>query len=1104
MYRTLVSHFLLALVLLCGALQPHPAGAQSSSPFLGLEVQTLTPERAQSFDLLVTEGIVVLDATAGSPAANADVKRGDAITHVGTQAVKSREEFLAALAALKPDTAISLVVHRAFQAPRRINVALGAAAPEAVAPPPVLILDTKGHMSLIRGLVATADGRHLVSAGDDKVVRVWDWQLGTTVRSFYGLSQIGDVGKIFAIDLSPAGTAGAPAGQHRWLAVSGRMNDKANDELIRLYDFESGRLERTLRGAHNNNIISMAFSPDAKRIASGAWDNLAAIWNVETGAIEHILKGHENTIFSLAFTRDGQRVVTGSYDKTLKLWDVRTGNLIETMRGHTEGIGAVAVHPTNGQIYSGDYAGKIRRWDGQTGKPLGDFADQRTLVGSLTFSRDGRTLISGIAKLRSNDIPYGVRVFDIETGKLLREYNRFNNNVQAGAILPQGDLVANGGGSNFSVQVWNYKTGEPEKGPDGRPLNLTGTGDPRWAVAFSADGRSIAWGNTWSVHPSRQENVLEFQLRLPTANQRMTAPEPIAQDVARDAKRWRRAPTSSSGNTLVHRAGGTFGYDAILDVVREGKTVASIERPTWDGFQHLVYGFTNDGKTIISGGGSGQLIAYGLDGKKLGHFNGHESDIWSLGTSPDGRYLISGSVDQTIRLWNIATRQLIVSLYHGDDGEWVMWTPQGYFTGSADAGELVGWQQNQGSEKEARYVRAYQLRHFLRRPDIVERAIVLADSQAAVNQLAGKGPTLTDLVSRPPPEVIVGGDKSTANGKATIVLEVERTGREVQAYDVHLGDYDKSGRFVAERRLSPRTTSIPAAYKPINTGRDLVALEVDLRQGTNVIGVVARTDAGETPVAVTQVLSRGDALGDRIGTLRILSIGIDRYPTANPYPGNLSLAGKDAKDFAETAKREMGARHSTVIEPEILFNGAGGNREPTKANIEAALKRLAQSGPKDTVVLFIAGHGESRAGQYVLLPTDFVRKTADDPGQNVVEWKTIRDALANASGQRMVFLDTCHAGNAYNDGLVGDTKSFAFAAFTGASAGSVAKEDPRLGQGRFTHAVRSGLEGKAMRDGAIEVYDLGPYIARTVKALSNGEQEAEFFPGAGNFVIVKR
>jgi WD40 repeat protein len=79
---------------------------------------------------------------------------------------------------------------------------------------PFLMLDTGGHQALIRAITFTPDGKYLISAGDDKVVRVWDWRAGKTVRTIRGQVGPGDEGKIYAIALSPDG---------HWLAVAGWM-----------------------------------------------------------------------------------------------------------------------------------------------------------------------------------------------------------------------------------------------------------------------------------------------------------------------------------------------------------------------------------------------------------------------------------------------------------------------------------------------------------------------------------------------------------------------------------------------------------------------------------------------------------------------------------------------------------------------------------------------------------------------------------------------------------------------------------------------------------------------------------------------------------------
>src|SRR5262252_2869823 len=71
---------------------------------------------------------------------------------------------------------------------------LAAVSPARCEDQPVLMLDSGGHQSLIRSVVFTADGKYLVSAAEDKVVRVWDWRAGNTLRTIRGQVSLGDEG----------------------------------------------------------------------------------------------------------------------------------------------------------------------------------------------------------------------------------------------------------------------------------------------------------------------------------------------------------------------------------------------------------------------------------------------------------------------------------------------------------------------------------------------------------------------------------------------------------------------------------------------------------------------------------------------------------------------------------------------------------------------------------------------------------------------------------------------------------------------------------------------------------------------------------------------
>jgi WD40 repeat protein len=133
---------------------------------------------------------------------------------------------------------------------------------------------------------------------------------------------------------------------------------------------------------------------------------MVRLWDSETGAGLHALKGHAAAVWSVAFSPDGRLIVSASLDQTVRLWDSATGALRHTLKGHIGGVREVTFSPDGRLVASASLDYTVRLWDSATGavrhtlasgRPSGT-ATTMMVTATIRMSRNSWPLTAGEAE----------------------------------------------------------------------------------------------------------------------------------------------------------------------------------------------------------------------------------------------------------------------------------------------------------------------------------------------------------------------------------------------------------------------------------------------------------------------------------------------------------------------------------------------------------------------------------------------------------------------------------------------------------------------------------------------------------------------------------
>jgi WD40 repeat protein len=931
---------------------------------------------------------------------------------------------------------------------------------------PILVIDSGGHTARINQILFTHDGHYLVSAGDGKVARVWSLDSGETVRTFRVQMQPGSEGKIFAAALSP---------DDRYLALGGFFSPHD----IRLYNFQTGEMVAAFHG-HADIVHSLAFSPDGGMLVSASYDKTVRLWDVANRKSLHVLGGHSDVVYTVAFSPDGLRVVSGSWDHTLRLWDAKSGKLIREMQGHEKKVLSAAFSGDRRYIASGSEDRCIRLWDATTGDFVKELSRGEDLVDGLAFTPDGQRLLVRHAQT--------VTVVSVPAGEVLTRFEHHDNLISAMAVSPEGHVAASGGGNVSEIYLWDTETGAMIR-------KLVGHGRPVWSVGFAQDGRSIAFGTTSQFQGLNDGGPLENTLILDHGNELGVSLE------RKVVESFQRALDRFGTYQLKTKSGND---DPVLQVLRDGKVIREITRdPSYD---HRSFTWINDGQQFVSGGGNGCLTLYDSQtGEKIRDLVGHTGDVWAVAPSPDGKRLVSGSDDQTIRLWDLATGANLLTVFVANDGEWVAWTPQGYYTSSLHGDRYFGWHVNQGADRAAMYYPAAQFQQQFYRPDVVAEYLKDGDIEKALAHAnARRGPStilatpVASIAAILPPRIYI-----AEPGQDVRVVEKENLHVKAAAFSNNLP--------ITDLRVMVNGAQVAGLPEGNAKGDPLereVEAEVTLRPGDNVLvfqAAHAKARSEERTRTVTYRPPPGThPAAPAKPNLILLAIGISDYTDPALH---LSWATEDARQIYDQFKRQEGKLFEHV-EARLL------PEEKARASRSEILNSLdwfeGQGTTGDVKVLFLSGHGTlDRHRNFYFLSQD--QTAAGNPELEGIPWNRLLSSLTAGAGRPVLMVDACHAAAAKGvpRGRVDMTEVVKRAngdypgvmMFAASTSDELSVEREEWKHGAFTQALLEGLAGKAdgidgaPKDGRVDSFELSVWLHRRVAELTGKQQNANFEPG---------
>ena len=885
-----------------------------------------------------------------------------------------------------------------------------------------LVKTFRGHTGRVYTLTFSSNGLQALSGSLDGTVILWDIAGGKAIRTFAGHTQ-----RVYSVDFSPDG--------HTMVSASW-------DGTMKLWDLKSGEALRTFTG-HTAAVNSVTFTPDGNKIVTGSSDKTVRVWDIATGKIDNSFSVQRDEVYAVAVSPDGDKILAATSDGVIILWSLT--NYEELMVcGERDGVYALAFAPDGESFFSSSNNGRLVLWE-----TMGDrqrIFRQSYFARGIAFSPDGKTIASG-----TSDGTIVLR--DLRGGAILTTYGGHSNDIKSVDFAPDGTEFACGLENN-SIAIWNLQKLEKPvvlSGHKGFPLALAFSPDGGnllsgayhmhyWDLAdstikqkffhshssfgysaihdvvFTPDGnRAVSVAppsgtiKTWDVNSGQELQALDghlsgvesvaispdglrllsgsidntmmlWDLESGTPLQTFDLPGSVG-----DVVEWVFfSPDGGNGLGATYGKPSTISYFNLVNGVnifnRENIYMSSLS-------------LAPDANSILVGNSNSSLELLEIaSGKQIATFPGHFGYITCTDFSPADNYFVSGSRDNTARVWNLTDGEWVAFMQNADNEEWLIFDSDGYWDASPNGGRMVAMVRGM----ECWNIDQFAVRN--NRPDLILKKLPDPDPELIehyrnqylrrLRRLGLAEEELSGDYHVPSADIV----ESSREGKyidLRFVLEDRKVA--LKSYNIYVNDVPIFGAYGRDPGEEAAAGSTPQRMIEITE-------RVELSTGKNKIEVSCMNEAGAEAFRPVVYADYDGAVKRK---LYYIGFGVSEY-----RDGSLDLmyAHKDAVDLGELFGSIQGEYDQVVTK---IYT----DEEVTRENIASVKEIIGNASVDDTVVLFISGHGVHDRDEYATYYYLTHGTDIKNLFQTAVPFEELEDLLQGIPPRRKLFLmDTCGSG----------------------------------------------------------------------------------------------